>query len=430
MTNIHRRMAAGAAAMFLAAASLLAQAPPSPAAPAAAKGARAESPAEQRIAWAKKAIAANPILAQPHNDLALALSRRARETGDPAYYDRASGEIAAALALEPGNFESKKLQVWILLGKHEFARAYDAAVALNKQVPDDVLVYGFMADASAELGKYDEAEHAVQWMLDMRPANLSGLTRAAYLRELFGDKEGAIELFTSAFNRMSPSEVEDRAWILSQIGHLSMSMGREKDAEASLQRALQLFPKYHYALGYLAQVRLAQGRPAEAVDLLRQLCDDLPHAENVYALAEALERAGRAADAKAAFADFEQKALAESATHDNANRELIAYYVDHAKKPREALRIAEIERGRRGDVFTLEAYAWALAANGRYAEAKQSIDAALAVGIQHPELLYHAGVIAAKLNDRPGARKLLQRSLDESPHSRVAEAARKQLDRL
>jgi tetratricopeptide (TPR) repeat protein len=301
---------------------------------------------------------------------------------------------------------------------------------LNKQVPDDVLVYGFLADASAELGKYDEAEHAVQWMLDMRPANLSGMTRAAYLRELFGDKEGAIELFTSAFNRMSPSEVEDRAWILSQIGHLSLSMGREQDAEASLQRALQLFPRYHYALGYLAQVRLAQGRAGEAVDLLRQLCADLPHAENVYALAEALERAGRIAEAKTAFADFEQKALVESATPDNANRELIAYYVDHAKKPHDALRIAEIERGRRGDVFTLEAHAWALAANGRYAEAKTSIDAALAVGIQNPELLYHAGVIAAKLNDRPGARKLLQRSLDESPRSRVAEAARKQLDRL
>jgi tetratricopeptide (TPR) repeat protein len=424
MTNIHHRIATAAVAMFMAAAGLSAQSPA--AGPATTPG----SPAEQKIAWAKKAIAANPAAAQPHNDLALALSRRARETGDPAYYDRASDAIAEALRIEPGNLESKKLQIWILLGKHEFAKAHDAATVLNKQVPDDVLVYGFVADASAELGKYDEAEGAVQWMLDMRPANLSGLTRAAYLRELFGDKEGAIELFTSAFNRMLPSEVEDRAWILSQIGHLSLSMGREKDAEASLQGALQLFPRYHYALGYLAQVRLAQGRAADAVALLRQLCADLPHAENVYALAEALQRAGQSAEAKAAYAEFEQKALAESVTHDNANRELIAYYVDHAKKPHEALRIAEIERERRGDAFTLEAYAWALAANGRYADAKKSMDAALAVGVQNPEMLYHAGVIAAKLNDRPGARKLLQRSLDESPRSRVADAARKQLDRL
>jgi tetratricopeptide (TPR) repeat protein len=388
------------------------------------------SPAEQRIAWARKAIEANPKQVQPYNDLALALSRRARETGDPTYYDRASEAIDSALALDATNFDARKMQVWILLGKHQFAKAYDAAVALNKQVPDDVLVYGFVADASAETGKYKEAEDAVQWMLDMRPANLSGLTRAAYLRELFGDVDGAIELFGSAFGRMAPGEVEDRAWILSQVGHLYLSIGREREAEEALQGALQLFPRYHYALGYLAQVRLAQSRPEEAVTLLRQLCETLPHAENVYALAEALDVAGHATEARQAYAEFEKKALAESATHDNANRELITYYADHAGRPREALRIAEIEYERRHDLFTRETYAWALAANNRYAEAQKEMDTALAVGIRNPELFYRAGVIAAGLNERQAAARWFERSLAQAPHSRVAEAARKQLDRL
>ena len=31
-------------------------------------------------------------------------------------------------------------------------------------------------------------------MLDLRPGNLPGLTRAAYLRELFGDLDGSVEL--------------------------------------------------------------------------------------------------------------------------------------------------------------------------------------------------------------------------------------------
>src|SRR5262249_17006697 len=238
--------------------------------------------------------------------------------------------------------------------KHEFGKAREAATALNKRMPDDVLIYGFIADSSVELGEYVEAEKAVQWMLDMRPANLSGLTRAAYLRELFGDVDGALELFNGAYGRMATTEVEDRAWILSQMGHLYVSSGKEREAEQVLLHALRLFPRYHYALNYLAQVRISQKRYTDAVELLTALCTALPPAENVYALAQALELAGNA-EARAKYEEFEKKALAESAVADNANRELIAYYADHANNAREALRVAEMERARRHDVFTRDA---------------------------------------------------------------------------
>src|SRR5262245_8699917 len=69
-----------------------------------------QTPAEQRMAWARKAIGANPKLVQPHNDLALALSRRARETGDPSYYDHSEQEVATVLALDLSNLDAKKLQ--------------------------------------------------------------------------------------------------------------------------------------------------------------------------------------------------------------------------------------------------------------------------------------------------------------------------------
>ena len=59
-------------------------------------------------------------------------------------------------------------------------------------------------------------------MLDLRPGNIPALTRAAYLRELFGDIEGALELMQAAFGRMPYQETEDRAWVLTQIGHLEL----------------------------------------------------------------------------------------------------------------------------------------------------------------------------------------------------------------
>jgi predicted Zn-dependent protease len=358
--------------------------------------AQAGSPAEQRMAAAQKAVAANPNKHEAYNELALAFARRARETSDTAYYGRAEEAIARSLQLAPGNFEALKMRAWVLLGKHEFAQALELARALNKLAPDDLLVYGFLTDANVELGNYKEAEAACQWMLDLRPGNIPAVTRAAYLRELFGDLEGAIELMTASYQRTPPAEVEDRAWILTQLGHLEWLAGRIENAEQILQEALALFPNYHYALGNLAKVRLSQKKLFEAVDLLKRHYAAAPHPENLYVLAEAYQRAGRRADAKAAYAAFEAQALRESGTWDNANRELVFYYADRAKKPGEALKVAELEFSRRQDVYTLGAYAWALHVNKRSREAREQMGRALAVGVKDPELLSRAAIIAGK----------------------------------
>lgn len=357
-------------------------------------GARqALSPAEHHIAMAERSVAASPKNHEAFNTLALALARRARETADPQYYARAEKAIETSLQLAPGNFEARKMRAWVLLGKHEFAAALDLARQLNKEMPDDLLVYGFLTDANAELGRYKEAEEACQWMLDLRPGNIPAFTRAAYLRELFGDFDGAIELMSKAYERSNPAEVEDRAWMLTQIGHLLLAAGRLPDADRALSDALTLFPDYHYALGQLAKVRSAQGNHADAARLQKQRYDAAPHPENLYELAKAYEAAGRRKEAADAFATFETQALRESVGWDNANRELIFYYADHAKKPAEALRIAKMEMERRQDVYTLDAYAWALHASGRGKEARETMDRALAVGIKDPTVLARAAAM-------------------------------------
>jgi len=359
---------------------------------AAAANAQSLSPAQQRIVVAEKALGSNKTV-DGYNELALAFARRARETADGTNYDRADEAIDASLKLSPDNLEALKMRAWVLLGRHEFARALELAVALNKRNADDLLIYGFLTDANAELGRYKEAEDACQWMLDLRPGNIPALTRAAYLRELFGDIEGAVELMNAAYDRTPPSEIEDRAWILTQIGHLAIIAGRIDDAERVLTDALALFPDYHYALANLAKVRSAQKRHGDAVTLLRRRYDAAPHPENLYELAEALTRAGRSSEATTAYRDFETKAKAESAGVDNANRELVFYYADRAKRPAEALQIAELEIGRRQDVYTQAAYAWALHANGRAREAREQIERALAVGVRDPEVLARASAI-------------------------------------
>ncbi len=379
-----------------------------------------KSPAELVIARAQKAIATDSRNHQAFNELALGLARRARETANTDFYAQAEDALAKAEALSPGNFETGRLRVWVLLGRHEFARAREQAEALNRRAPDDVLTYGLLADAQAELGNYVQAEAAVQWMLDLRPGNVPGLTRAAYLRELFGDLEGAIEAMSQAYQRTPQSEIEDLAWMLTHVAHLELMRGNAEAADQALQQALGLFPDYHYALAQLAKVRSVQKKYAEAASLLERRYRSAPHPENLFDLAEVLERAGRKDEARQAFLEFEQKARKEMAGWDNANRELVFYYTDHARKPAEALKVARLEAARRQDVHTLHALAWALHANGDYKEAREQMEKALAVGIRDTRFFLHAAQIALKQGDRPAAEHYLRQAEElKSPEAKA-----------
>jgi tetratricopeptide (TPR) repeat protein len=372
----------------------------------------AASPAEQSIAAAQRIIQEKPAQNTGYNLLAVALLRRARETSDASYYPQADEAVKKSLQLLPKDFESRKIQVSILLGEHEFPAALDAAKALNKQVPDDVMVYGLLTDAYAELGNYKDAETSAQWMLNLRPGNLPALVNAARLREVFGDLDGSFELLQLAYESTPPTEIEERAWLLARMGHLRLASGDAAAADKLLQQALAAFPNYPWALSGLAEVRSSQSRYDEAVVLSRQLYQSSPRTENLFDLAQALRRAGRQDEAKKAFAEFEARSLRKSDTKDNTNRQLVFYYADIVKNPISALKIADEEYAWRRDIYTLDAYAWALHVNGRDVEARKQIEAALAVGVRDAKLFRHAGEIVLKSGDRESARRYFKLSAE------------------
>ncbi|HUE00177.1 MAG TPA: tetratricopeptide repeat protein [Bryobacteraceae bacterium] len=379
----------------------------------AAFGASADlSPAAHSIAEANKVIREKPEQYTSYNLLAMALVHRAQETADDGYYAQAEDAVRKSLELSPHNFDTGKIQVSILLGEHEYPAALEAAKTMNKQVPDDVMVYGLLTDANLALGNYKDAESAAQWMLNLRPGNLPALIRAAHLRELFGDAEGAYELMEMAYQSTVPTETGERASLLTQMGHLRFASGNTDAAEKLFQQALTSLPAYYSALGNLAQVRIAQKRYEEAVVLLGRRYEAAPRAEYRYDLAEALRLAGRADEAQKAFAEFETTALAESSKRQNSNRELIFYYADHAHQPAKALQVAQPEYAWRHDVYTLDAYAWALHVNGEDVEARKLMETALALGIRDASLYRHAGEIALKTEDPAAARRYLKQAAE------------------
>jgi tetratricopeptide (TPR) repeat protein len=386
------------------------------------------SPAQQRLQAAENAIKSNPDRYQAYNDLAFSLVSRARETSDASYYNQAAEALQKSLRLTPDNFEALKAQVEVLLGERRWAEARARARVLNHRMPDDVPVYGYISEAAFELGDYDEAADAAQWMLDLRPGNTLGLVRGAELRAVYGDSRGALDFYNQVYQETSPHEVEQIARVLAHMADLELRMGHVESTEKLLDQALKAFSGYYLGLEALARLREAQGKYAEAIASWRQRTQQSPDLVSLYELAETLERGGLAEQAKTAYTEFEQRARQLLDEPENANRELILFYAGYAHNPAEALRVANLEVARRHDVYTLDAYAWALAANGQYGEAKVQIEKAFRVGIHDAAFLYHAGVIASRLNDRSVAQGYFKASLDLNPVSTVSAAARQELE--
>ena len=375
---------------------------------AAAENPAEVDPADQRIADAQKALRSNPGSADSHLNLAAELCRKARDSEDIAYYGQAEAEVESALKLAPGNYDAKKLEVTILLGRNEFDAALKLAAELNKKIPDDIALWGLLAQIHAAIGNYQEAVRDAQWVLDLRPGSALGFTEAARLREAYGDAEGAIEFYDEARRRTALSDAEERAWLLTQVARLT---GDKKRAGALFEEARKTNPASQLAIAGLARLRMTEGNYSEVVALLEKRFKVAHSARNLYDLAEALEGAGRKDEAASAFQEFETKALGETERPYNANIELIGYYLDRKSNPAEALAIAKRESAVRHDSRTMAALAWALFANSRYEEARMRMEDALATGQRNAGYFCHAAHIAAALNDAEHAKEFQKESL-------------------
>jgi tetratricopeptide (TPR) repeat protein len=378
-------------------------------------------PSQQRILAAQRRISVDPKAWQAYNELASALLRAARDSSDAALYERADNALQHSLQLSPANYDARKLRISLLLAEHDYSEGMKLAAELNKKVPDDIAVWGFLVDANVALGNYPEAERAAQWILDLRSGSTLGFVKAAELRELFGDFEGAIEFFDEANRRTSQNDTEERSWLLTQNARLQLLSGSIKRASELLDQALKLYSNSQLAFAVLAKLRSYERNYSEAVSLLERRYRAMPNLSNLYDLAEALDRGGRHEEANLAFQQFETKARSQIANPYNFNGQLVLFYTDRKNEPLEALAIAIREVERRHDVNTLDAYPWALYRNGKLAEAKSQMERVLAVGVRNPLYFCHAARIASKLSDVASAKRFEEQSAALEPGLCAAE---------
>lgn len=130
--------------------------------------------------------------------------------------------------------EARRNAIVTLLSERRFREARDAAKDLNRRVPDDVAVYGYLAEAQIELGDFDQAEENVDWMFRLRPPSPEGLMLGARIREHWGDIDGALEFCGQALRLIEPSDTAKLDRLYALAAGIESRAGRIELAERHL----------------------------------------------------------------------------------------------------------------------------------------------------------------------------------------------------
>lgn len=255
--------------------------------------------------------------------------------------------------------------------------------------------FGLLGDSLIEQGKIDEAVFAYQKMMNMRPGP-QAYDRAAYVRWLRGDTEGARALML--LSAKAAGETESGAWAWSKLAMYELQSGDIKGAGEACGAALRTRTDYAPALFALGRIDLAENKNGEAVDALERAARLNPIPEYQWALADALSAANRKDDA----AEVERRLEATGKSADP--RSFALFLATRGRNTDVALRLAEDELKVRRDIYTLDALAWAQNAKGDTAEAWNTMRSALALGTADARLYMHAAAISAQAGDAAQAK--------------------------
>ena len=314
-----------------------------------------------------------------------------RETGDAGFYTRAQGAVDRALSLRPDDPGALTQRSALELSRHDFRAGLRDALRARALAPAVIAPFGTVVDALVELGRYPQAERALQEMVDRKP-NLAAYARVSYFRELHGDLDGALAAMRAAVSAGGAVPEQD-AYVRALLGGLELQKGRIGPAVRQYGEALQAVPGYPAAEAGLAQADVARGRLTPAIARLQRVVDRLPLPSYVIALGEAQAAAGRRAAAAQSFALVRVETMLQQRAGVNADVELALFEADHGS-PRRAVALGRRAWAAAPSVRSADALGWALHRAGHSRAALGWARRALALGSRDPAFLTHAGLIA------------------------------------
>jgi tetratricopeptide (TPR) repeat protein len=344
----------------------------------------------------------NPERSDTMKRLGWAFVTKARLSFDPGYYKLGEQCALCVQSKSRDDPDALLLQGHILQSLHKFKEAEPIARKLAT-IRHQAFDYGLLGDVLMEQGRLTEAVAAYQQMIDLKP-DLESYTRIGHLRWLKGDLQGAIEVLRIAITSGNPGDAEQTAWAYTRLGIYELQAGDTEKAAEAASTAFQFVENYPAALLLRGRVLLAQDKAQEAIEALQQAAALTRLPEYEWTLADALRETVNIPAAE----EVERKLRRSGALDDP--RTYALYLATRQHDIQEALILAQSELNTRTDIFTTDALAWALRANGRIPEAREYCRKALSEGTQDARLFYHAGCIALAAGADAEAEAAFQRS--------------------
>ncbi|WP_327233239.1 tetratricopeptide repeat protein [Streptomyces sp. NBC_01317] len=362
-------------------------------------------------------------------DLGMALVQQARTTADQSTYAQAETALRRSLALLPAeNLHAEIGMGALAAARHSFRDALTWARRAIATSPATPASYGVLADAHTQLGRYKDAEDAVQKMADLRPDS-SSLARASYTFELRGDTGRATSLMERALRAGgTPGE---RAFAHTHLASLAQESGDPATALRLADAGLALAPRDPGLLAARAKAHAARGEFRQAVADYTTAVAAAPLPQYLLELGELQQSLGHRDEAEGQYAVLRAQETLSRAGRAPADVDAILFEADHGD-PRRAVTMAEAAVRERPFIAVQDAYAWALHRAGRDEQALVPADRSLALGTHSALFLYHRGAIHQALGDTAAARRDLRRALaiDPSFHPLHAPAARAAVRRI
>ncbi|MGH9223905.1 MAG: tetratricopeptide repeat protein [Acidimicrobiales bacterium] len=364
-----------------------------------------------RVASLQARLAVHPDDPVALTDLAVAYLGRARDTADPSYYPKAAQAVERSLALDPSSPTTMTAAGLLALGRHDFAAALDWGLDAHAASPDSADPLGVMVDAYVGVGRYPEAVDAAQRMVDRRPS-LAGLARVSYLRELHGDRPGAIAAMRQAITA-GAGDAADVATVEVLLGDLLLGSGDLVAARRAYERSLERVPTLGSGEVGLARTAAAEGDLAGAVARLEPVARRLPLASSIALLGDLYAGMGRADEAEAQY-DLVRVIEKLNRTEGVAvDLELARFEADRGTAG--AVALARAALAARPNVYAEDALGWALRQTGQAAEALPHMQAAVRLGTADAQLWYHLAAVEADLGLVEDARLHLRKAFGLSP---------------